>query len=76
MSSDSRQNAIREIAYSRWEKAGWPSSDGVEFWLDAEHEFNQQLSDPLTDAIQDPSSAASDPPPLKMAKANSRKKAG
>ena len=82
MVSDSRQTAIREIAYSKWEKAGWPSGDGVEFWLDAEHEFiSQHSTDLLTEAVQElqnASLAASDPPPLKMTKVggSSRKRAG
>ena len=33
--------AIRERAYSLWEQAGYPSGDGVDFWLQAE----QQLKD-------------------------------
>ena len=28
---------IRELAYSRWEEAGCPEGDGVEFWLSAQH---------------------------------------
>ena len=35
------EKAIRERAYSLWEQAGYPSSDGVDFWLQAE----QQLKD-------------------------------
>jgi hypothetical protein len=27
---------IREVAYYKWEAAGCPCSDGVEFWLEAE----------------------------------------
>jgi hypothetical protein len=30
---------IRELAYLKWEAAGWPSGDGVEFWLAAEAEL-------------------------------------
>ncbi len=30
--------AIRELAYSKWESAGCPCGDGVEFWLQAEAE--------------------------------------
>ena len=30
---------IRELAYRKWEAAGWPAGDGVEFWLAAEREL-------------------------------------
>lgn len=30
---------IRLCAYQKWEKAGEPSGDGVEFWLEAEYEL-------------------------------------
>jgi hypothetical protein len=30
---------IRLCAYQKWEEAGKPSGDGVEFWLEAEHEL-------------------------------------
>lgn len=29
---------IRRIAYEKWEAAGCPSGDGVDFWLQAEQE--------------------------------------
>lgn len=29
---------IRELAYTKWEAAGCPCGDGVEFWLAAEAE--------------------------------------
>lgn len=32
------EEAIRLCAYRKWESAGKPSGDGVEFWLAAEHE--------------------------------------
>jgi len=31
--------AVRDRAYILWEEAGRPESDGVEFWLQAEREF-------------------------------------
>ena len=31
--------AIREAAYYKWERAGKPSGDGVDFWLEAEREL-------------------------------------
>jgi hypothetical protein len=30
---------IRELAHSKWEAAGCPCGDGVEFWLQAEAEL-------------------------------------
>jgi hypothetical protein len=38
LSGDQKQ-AIREAAYSKWDQAGRPPSDGVAFWLEAEREF-------------------------------------
>ncbi len=31
--------SIRDAAYFRWEAAGCPCGDGVEFWLEAEAEI-------------------------------------
>ncbi len=31
---------IREIAYHKWQAAGCPCGDGVEFWLEAETELS------------------------------------
>jgi hypothetical protein len=31
--------AIRALAYRKWEAAGCPEGDGTEFWLDAEQEI-------------------------------------
>ena len=39
------QDAVRERAYLLWEKAGYPSSDGVEFWLQAEQELQAESDD-------------------------------
>lgn len=33
------QDRLRERAYLLWEKAGFPISDGVEFWYAAEQEM-------------------------------------
>jgi hypothetical protein len=30
------EEQIRELAYLKWEAAGYPQSNGVEFWLQAE----------------------------------------
>lgn len=34
---------IRERAYFKWETAGCPCSDGVEFWLQAEAEVAAEM---------------------------------
>lgn len=33
------QDTIRERAYLKWETAGYPPGDGVNFWLEAEQEL-------------------------------------
>lgn len=33
---------IRLCAYRKWESAGKPTGDGVQFWLEAEHELTNQ----------------------------------
>src|SRR5207245_1046981 len=35
---DSHEDKIRQLAYHKWQEAGCPSSDGMEFWLAAEEE--------------------------------------
>lgn len=32
-------DGIRDLAYRKWEAAGWPPGDGVNFWLEAEREL-------------------------------------
>ena len=34
-----RGEAIRVLAHQKWEAAGCPEGDGMEFWLDAEQEI-------------------------------------
>ncbi len=36
------EQEIRELAYSKWEVAGHPPGDGVNFWLEAEAELKAQ----------------------------------
>ena len=87
MTSDSRQNAIRELAYAKWEQAGWPSGDGVQFWLEAEQDLSTESPHQQTDGesasearVSRKSAAAFapiDPPPLKLPKSGqTRKRAG
>jgi hypothetical protein len=37
----SLDDLVRLLAYQKWEAAGRPESDGVDFWLDAEFEVLQ-----------------------------------
>jgi hypothetical protein len=37
-SIDKFDMAIRELAYLKWEVAGFPAGDGFDFWLEAERE--------------------------------------
>ena len=34
-----REDEIRALAYRKWQEAGGPTGDGVEFWLTAEMEI-------------------------------------
>ena len=36
------EQAIRQTAYLKWERAGCPTGDGVDFWLASEQEIRQQ----------------------------------
>lgn len=36
------EEAIRMLAHHKWEAAGCPEGDGVDFWLAAEQELNAQ----------------------------------
>ena len=84
MTCDSREHAIREMAYAMWEQAGRPSGDGLDFWLQAEKSVQTISSAEKASDIQTSKSPsltsfrAVDPPPLKIEKASgqSRKKAG
>lgn len=60
---------VRKTAFLKWEAAGCPPGDGVEFWLAAERELKeeepQDLTDSSNDAVQEASEEsfpASDPP--------------
>jgi Protein of unknown function (DUF2934) len=60
---------IREAAYQKWEAAGYPESNGIEFWLAAEREYlaAHAMPDPsgTNDVVQEASEEsfpASDPP--------------
>lgn len=36
------EDKVRERAYLKWEAAGSPSGDGVQFWLEAEEEVAKE----------------------------------
>lgn len=36
------EDEIRTVAYGKWEAAGFPAGDGLEFWLEAEREVNTE----------------------------------
>ena len=37
------EDRIRELAYEKWEKAGRPPGDGVNFWCEAEAELKEAV---------------------------------
>lgn len=41
--SDAFEEAIRVLAYFKWEAAGSPEGDGVDYWLEAEREVKANL---------------------------------
>ena len=41
---DVGREAIRERAHRKWEAAGCPAGDGLDFWLEAEREVNAERS--------------------------------
>jgi hypothetical protein len=43
-SIDDFDMAIRELAYLKWEAAGFPAGDGFNFWLEAERELKANTS--------------------------------
>ena len=81
MSDDSRENLIRDLAYAKWELAGCPCGNGIEFWLDAEQEIDHlTAADELNEiaAEKKPKKSTIPPAPLKLAKiaGESRKRVG
>jgi hypothetical protein len=40
--ASSADDEIRPLAYRKWQEAGCPASDGVEFWLTAETEIRRR----------------------------------
>ncbi|WP_010586324.1 DUF2934 domain-containing protein [Schlesneria paludicola] len=70
MASESIENAVRELAYAKWEQAGRPAGDGVDYWLEAESEICQAsvTSPKISSTRGSRSEAAAASPPLKLAK--------
>ncbi len=58
------EQRIREAAYVAWVRAGRPTGDGVQFWLEAEREFLRQekSSDAAVEEASEESFPASDAP--------------
>lgn len=50
-SSDGFDMAVRELAYFKWEAAGFPEGDGFDFWPEAERELHaiRSLSTPASE---------------------------
>ena len=40
------EEAIRELAHRKWEAAGCPAGNELDFWLEAEREVNAERSEP------------------------------
>ena len=39
---EERERQVRELAYQKWQGAGEPQGDGLQFWLDAEREVDRR----------------------------------
>ena len=46
--TDANMETIRTLAHSKWEAAGCPAGDGVDFWLQAEREVRAEPSESNT----------------------------
>ena len=42
--SDADAEAIRVLAHRKWEAAGCPAGDGIDFWLEAERQVHAERS--------------------------------
>ena len=46
------EEKVRELAYQKWEKAGYPTGDGVCFWLEAERELSDCPTNHVPKAVK------------------------
>ena len=59
------EDVVRDTAYRKWQEAGEPVGDGVQFWLEAEQECGcngQECTEEAIDEASEESFPASDPP--------------
>ena len=60
------EDVVRDAAYRKWQEAGEPPGDGVQFWLEAEQECNctddECAVEQAIDEASEESFPASDPP--------------
>ena len=52
------EDRIRELAYLKWEAAGYPQGDGVKFWLQAEEEISDNATKTCDGANKSPRKVA------------------
>jgi hypothetical protein len=45
-----KEEAVRTLAYLKWEQAGCPEGDGSAFWLEAEKELSSEATVETTEA--------------------------
>jgi hypothetical protein len=59
------EDVVRDAAYRKWQEAGEPAGDGVQFWLEAEQECgcnSPEGAEEAFDEASEESFPASDPP--------------
>jgi hypothetical protein len=52
------EQMIRELAYGKWERAGYPEGNGVNFWLEAETELQLEYTPPKRKTVARPKATA------------------
>lgn len=61
------EQMVRELAYRKWELAGYPCGDGVNFWLEAEEELQKEYA-PKRKPRATPTAAAAKVTPISRKK--------